>query len=186
MFRLTFTAAFLALAAFPASGQDAPKRKSGLWEVSMTSSQMPAPMVAKQCVDQSTDDFSKSPRGGDDKCSKKSVRREGGNVVVETVCQVEGSTATTRGVFSGDFASAYKGEMVTRFAPPLHGMAETKMNFSAKHTGPCAAGQKPGDVVMDGMPGMGGAAGAGARPAGRMSADDARKMAEELRKQFGK
>jgi len=184
--RLPLAAALLALAASAALAQDAPRRKSGLWEVSMTSSQMPAPMVAKQCVDQSTDDFSKSPRGGGDKCSKKSVRREGGNVIVETVCQIESSTATTRGVFSGDFASAYKGEMVTKFAPPLHGMAETKMNFSARHAGPCAAGQKPGDVVMEGMPGMGGAAGGAGRAAGRMSAEDARKMAEELRKQYGK
>jgi hypothetical protein len=36
----------------------------------------------------------------------------------------------------------------------MHGMTESKMNFQAKLTGPCAAGQKPGDVQMQGMPGM--------------------------------
>ena len=165
-----------------ASAQDAPKRKSGLWEISMTMPQMPAPMVSKQCVDQNTDDLGKSAsRDPSTKCSKQSVRREGGNVIVESVCQIEGSTATTRGVFSGDFSSAYKGEMTTKFVPPLHGSAENKMKFQARHTGPCAPGQKPGDVVMQGMPG-----GGAGRPAGRMSADDARRMADEMRKQYGK
>jgi hypothetical protein len=170
----------LCLLAAAAAAQDTPKRKSGLWEVSMSMAQMPTPMVSRQCVDEKTDDLGKgSSRGGKENCSKKSVRREGGNVVVESVCQVEGSTATSRGVFSGDFASSYKGEMTTRFAPPLNGMSEQKMAFQARFTGPCAPGQKPGDVTMQGMPG-------GAAAGGRMSPDEARRMAEELRKQYGK
>jgi hypothetical protein len=176
---------FLAIACIAASAslaQDAPKRKSGLWEVSMTSPQMPAPVVSRQCVDQNTDDFGKAPsRGAQENCSKKSVRREGGNVIVESICLIDGSTATTRGVFTGDFASAYKGEMTTRFAPPLHGSAEMKMNFQGRLTGPCAPGQKPGDVAVQGIPG----AGAAGR-AGGMSPDEARRMAEELRQKYGK
>src|SRR6185295_162798 len=171
------------LAAAAATAQDAPKRKSGLWEVSMSMPQMPEPMTSRQCVDQATDDFSKSPsRGGAEKCSKQSVRREGGNVIVESVCQVEGSTATTRGVFTGDFTTSYKGDMTTKFSPPLHGNAETKMSFQARHVGACSAGQKGGDVTTQGMPG-GAAPGAGG---GRMSLDEARRMAEEMQRKFGK
>jgi hypothetical protein len=163
-----------------AFAQDAPRRKSGLWEVSMSSAQMPAPMVSRQCVDEKTDDFTRRPQQGPEKCSKTNVRREGGNVIVESVCQIEGSTATSRGVFSGDFASAYKGEMTTKFAPPLHGMAETKMNFNARLTGPCAPGQKPGDVSIQGMPG------GGRQGQGSMDPDEARRMAEEMRKKYQK
>jgi hypothetical protein len=171
--------AILSLLAAGAAAQDAPRRKSGLWEVSMSSPQMPTPMVSRQCVDEKTDDMGKSAsRGGAEKCSKKSVRREGGNVIVESICQIEGSTATTRGVFSGDFNSSYKGEMVTRFAPPLHGSAESKMSFQARLTGPCAPGQKAGDVAVQGMPGKSGA--------GRMSPDEARRMAEEMQRKYGK
>jgi hypothetical protein len=71
--------------------------------------------------------------------------------------------------------------MTTKFSPPMSGMAESKMNFQARHTGPCAPGQKPGDIAVQGMPG----AGTG-RPAGSMTVDEARRMAEELRKQYGK
>ncbi len=170
--------AMLFLVAAGAAAQDAPKRKSGLWEVSMSSPQMPAPMVTRQCVDEKTDDMARGPRGGSEKCSKTSVRREGGSVIVESVCQVEGSTATSRGVFSGDFGSAYKGEMTTRFNPPLRGMAESKMNFQARLTGPCAPGQKPGDASVQGMPG-------GGRKGG-MDAEQARRMAEEMMKKYQK
>ena len=175
--------ATLCLLAAGAAAQDMPRRKSGLWEVSMSSPQMPTPMVAKQCVDEKTDDMTKgASRGGAEKCSKTSVRREGGNVVIESVCQVEGSTATMKGVFSGDFNSSYKGEMVTRFAPPLYGQAESKMNFQARLTGPCAPGQKPGEAAVQGMPG-GRPAGAGA---GGMSSDEARRMVEEMQRKYGK
>ena len=72
----------------------------------------------------------------------ESVRREGGNVIVESVCEMQGTTAASRGVFSGDFKTAYKGEMVTKFSPPMHGMAESKMSFQARHKGPCQAAKK--------------------------------------------
>ena len=171
--------AVLSFLAAGAAAQDAPRRKSGLWEISMSSPQMPAPMVSRQCVDEKTDDMSKSAsRGGSEKCSKQSVRREGGNVVFESVCLIDGSTATTRGVFSGDFNSSYKGEMTTRFAPPLHGNAESRMSFQARLTGPCAPGQKPGDVAVQGMPGKAGAGG--------MSADEARRMVEDMQRKYGK
>jgi len=168
----------LGAASAMALAQDAPRRKSGLWEISMSSPQMPGPMVSKQCVDEKTDDLARRPSRGAEKCSKQSVRREGGSVIVESTCQIEGTTATSRGVFSGDFKSAYKGEMVTKFSPPLHGMAESKMNFQARLTGPCAPGQKPGDVVMEGVPG-----------GGRQGAKDpeaARRMAEEMMRKYQK
>ncbi len=172
--------AILCILATAAAAQDVPRRKSGLWEISMSSPQMPAPMVSRQCVDEKTDDMSKgASRGGAEKCSRQSLRREGGNVIVESVCQIEGSTATSRGVFSGDFKSAYKGEMTTRFVPPMHGMTESKMNFQARLTGPCAPGQKPGAVSVQGMPGGKGAAGG-------MSADEARRMVEEMQRKYGK
>ena len=169
----------LCLLAAGAAAQDAPRRKSGLWEVSMSSPQMPTAMVSRQCVDEKTDDMGKgASRGGAEKCSKKSVRREGGKVVIESVCEVDGSTATTHGVFSGDFNSSYTGEMTTRFAPPLHGTAESKMSFRARLTGPCAPGQKPGEAAVQGMPGKSGSGG--------MSSDEARRMVEEMQRKYGK
>jgi hypothetical protein len=169
-------AMLLAALSVPAAAQDTPRRKSGLWEITMTSSQMPQPMTMRQCVDEKTDDMTARPQqpGAQEKCSKKSVRRQGGKVIFDSVCQVEGSTATSHGEFSGDFATSYSGDIVTRFAPPMHGMAEMKMSFKGRHTGACAPGQKPGAATMQG----GGQ--------GKMDIDEARRMAEEMRKKYQK
>lgn len=138
-------------AAAAASG-DAPQRKSGLWEMKISGGHMPGGMTMQQCVDQKSDDISKmqEPKSN---CTKNVARREGEKVVAESVCKMQGTTATTRAVFTGKFDSAYKGDIKTTYDPPMHGMRESSSMIEAKWVGPCLAGQKPGDVVMPGMPG---------------------------------
>ena len=135
-----------------AAAADAPQRKSGLWEMKMSGAQMPGGMTMQQCVDQKSDDISKmqEPKSN---CTKNVVRREGDKIVSESVCKMQGTTATTRAVFTGKFDSAYKGEIRSTYDPPLHGMRESSSSIEAKWLGPCRAGQKAGDVVMPGMPG---------------------------------
>lgn len=135
-----------------AASGDAPQRKSGLWEMKMSGGQMPGGMTMQQCVDQKSDDISKmqEPKSN---CTKNAVRREGDKIVAESVCKMQGTTATTRSVFTGKFDSAYKGEIKTTYDPPLHGMRESSSMIEAKWLGPCLAGQKAGDMVMPGMPG---------------------------------
>ena len=135
-----------------AASADAPQRKSGLWEMKMSGGNMPGGMTMQQCVDQKSDDISKMQEAKSN-CTKNVVRREGEKVVAESVCKMQGTTATTRSVFTGKFESAYKGEIKTTYDPPLHGMRESSSMMEAKWVGPCLAGQKAGDVVMPGMPG---------------------------------
>ena len=44
--------------------------------------------------------------------------------------------------------------MTVRYAPPLEGMSEMRMVSQGRWLGACKPGQKHGDVVMPGMPGM--------------------------------
>ena len=135
-----------------AASSDAPQRKSGLWEMKMSGGQMPGGMTMQQCVDQKSDDISKmqEPKSN---CTKNVVRREGDKIVAESVCKMQGTTATTRTVFTGKFDSAYKAEIRSTYDPPMHGMRESASTIEAKWLGPCRAGQKAGDIVMPGMPG---------------------------------
>jgi uncharacterized protein DUF3617 len=135
-----------------AASSDAPQRKSGLWEMKMSGGQMPGGMTMQQCVDQKSDDISKmqEPKSN---CTKNVVRREGDKIVAESVCRMQGTTATTRTVFTGKFDSAYKAEIRSTYDPPMHGMRESSSMMEAKWLGPCLAGQKAGDMVMPGMPG---------------------------------
>jgi hypothetical protein len=134
-----------------AASSAAPKRKSGLWEMNMSRGHMPGGMTMQQCVDQKSDDISKMQEPKSD-CTKNVVRREGDKIVAESVCKMEGTTATTRTVFAGKFDSAYKAEIRSTYDPPMHGMRESSTTIDAKWLGPCLAGQKSGDIVMPGMP----------------------------------
>ncbi|MCZ4304172.1 DUF3617 family protein [Zoogloeaceae bacterium G21618-S1] len=151
------TAALLALATAPAlATNDIPKRKPGLWEHAMQMDQLPGyTHRAQVCVGENLDDLARHEAAG--RCDKTHVVRVDDRVLIESVCQAEGSKVTTKGSFSGDFASRYAGQLTSTFQPPLNGMASTRMRMEAKWLGPCRPGQKVGDVILPDMPqGMGG------------------------------
>jgi hypothetical protein len=150
---IVYLFALLIAGSAAAASFDPPKRKSGLWELKMQHEKMP--QVMQQCVDQKTDDMMKdSAQAKAMSCSKNELRKEGANIVAESVCKVNSSTAKTRAVFSGNFESAYKVDSKSTYEPPLHGMREATTKMEAKWLGPCKAGQKPGDVMIQGLPGM--------------------------------
>lgn len=137
-----------------AASFDAPKRKSGLWEIKMSSGQTKGMPAMQQCIDEKTDDLMQKEMGERQKaqCSKNEVRKEGDKVVAESACKVENSTAKTRAVFTGRFDFAYKADIKTSYEPPLKGMKESSSVIEAKWLGPCKTGQKPGDISIPGMP----------------------------------
>lgn len=137
-----------------AASYDPPKRKSGLWEIKVSSAPAGGAPTMQQCVDQKTDDLMKNDMEGGDRmsCSKSEFRKEGDKIVHDSICKVEGSTAKTRTVISGRFDSAYKIESKSSYEPPLSGMRESTTVMDAKWLGACKAGQKAGDVSMPGMP----------------------------------
>ncbi len=137
-----------------AASVDAPKRKSGLWEIKVSSAQFKGGHTMQQCVDQKSDDLTSGDKPGREKvsCTKNEVRKEGVRIVSESVCKMNGSTATTRAVFTGRFDSAYKADIKSTFEPPMHGMSESSSSMEARWLGPCKPGQKHGDISMPGMP----------------------------------
>jgi hypothetical protein len=153
---IVYLFALLIAGSATAASFDPPKRKSGLWELKVQHEKMPGPQVMQQCVDQKTDDMMKDSAQAKEatSCSKNELRKEGANIVAESVCKVNGSSAKTRAVFSGNFESAYKVDSRSTYEPPLHGMREATTKMEAKWLGPCKAGQKPGDVMIQGIPGM--------------------------------
>lgn len=133
--------------------KDMPKRKSGLWEITMKADARAGVMRMQQCVDQKSDDLMRqqSAHQSKMKCTKNTVVKSANQITIESACQMGESTASTKAVFTGDFASAYRGEIHTSFNPPLRGMQESDQTLEAKWLGRCQPGQKPGDVMMPGM-----------------------------------
>ena len=138
-----------------ADAQDVPKRKSGLWQQTVTTSSPGVPPQSmSMCTDEKTDNLMANQAGANQRCTQQSVRRQGNALVVDAVCKDANTTVHTHGTFTGDFTSRYAGEMRTTFEPPMHGMKEMTQKIEARWVGPCKPGQKPGDVVMEGMGGM--------------------------------
>lgn len=152
---ILFVTLISAAIATAASTSDMPRRKSGLWEIKIASSAGPGGQTMQQCIDEKTDDLMKNDMSDKDQsCSKTTVRREGDKVVSESVCKIDKSTVTSRAVFSGRFDSAYKADIKSTYAPPLHGMKESTTTMDAKWLGACKPGQRAGDISMPGMPNM--------------------------------
>jgi hypothetical protein len=134
---------------------DLPRRKSGLWLITISGGPDPA-MQFHECVDRDKDDFMRGDPGNtaDPECSKNEIRRQGGSVILESVCKEEGSTATTRAVFTGNFDTAYKGESKTTYRPPLQGIGEMTQKTEGRWIATaCKPGQKPGDMDRVRTPG---------------------------------
>jgi hypothetical protein len=147
--------------------KDAPQRKHGLWEMTIEH-QGGHKITMKTCVGPGFDSVSQRQDGPggprmqrqQGNCSKNTVSRQAGKVVIDSVCQHGGTTATTHAEFTGDFNSEYRADIHTRFDPPMRGMKEARQVMAMRWLGACKPGQRPGDVEMQ-LPGMEGRGGPG-------------------------
>lgn len=137
----------------PAFALDFPARKPGLWEIQTGDGTSKGPAGAhamQQCIDAASDKAMRDMGQGmgKDMCSKQELRADGGKLVMDSVCKIGNTTATSHAVLSGDFNTAYRMESKSSYNPPLMGRAEGASVMEAKWVGPCKADQKPGDMVM--------------------------------------
>ena len=144
-----------ALLATPALAIDIPTRKPGLWELTTTFGQPKlAGHVIRQCTDAATDKLMNSNFGGtaQQNCAKQEMHKTGGTIVVNSVCTFAGMTTQSHAVITGSFDSAYKMEVTTKHVSgPVRRAflsGDRHMAIVAKWIGPCAKGQRPGDVMM--------------------------------------
>jgi hypothetical protein len=73
------------------------------------------------------------------------VQKSGDTTTIDSVCTVAGKTLTAHVVITGSFDSGYT-MVITSQSDALPAPRTTTM--SAKWLGPCAADQKPGDMIM--------------------------------------
>lgn len=135
-----------------AVGDTLPKRKAGLWEVSVTPSHAPRPHVSKQCVDEATDAKLQSMMQhgpAKESCSKNEFTKTATGFESHAECNVGPGKMTSVGTFSGDFDTSYTGEVVMTFDPPMFGDGRSTLSISAKWIGPCPADMKPGEIVTE-------------------------------------
>jgi hypothetical protein len=137
------------IGAIPALGAELPSRKPGLWEIKIgienRNAQGP---TMRQCIDAATDQAMQSNAGpiAQQTCAKRDVQRTPNGITIDSTCMIAGKTATSHAVVVGSFDSSYT-MTVTSQGEGLPG-GGTTMTVSAQWLGPCAADQKPGDMIM--------------------------------------
>jgi len=136
---------FLVVGVMPASAVDLPTRKAGLWEI--TTDRSGHAMTMQQCVDAATDQAMQTRAGTAPQrdCSKHDVQKSGNTTTIDAVCTVAGKTRSSHIVITGSFDSAYTLTVTSQAEGQPAGQPVT---LNAKWLGPCAADQKPGDMIM--------------------------------------
>ena len=139
------------LVATVAHALDLPKRKSGLWEMTMIGDQTNGqPQTVTTCVEQKTDTGLSSSFG--DKipknCKQPSLKKSAGTYVITSSCKFTDSDVKTVAILSGDTNSAYKIDRTSTYTPPNKGRKESKQSITAKWLSACKADQRPGDMIM--------------------------------------
>ncbi|GIK87236.1 MAG: hypothetical protein KJ018_07390 [Burkholderiales bacterium] len=140
----------VALGAAPVHAADLPRRRSGLWEITTSQPGAPAAVSGQLCIDEKTDDLAQQLAQGAMSCSRQQVRPEGDGWVLDSVCRLGESTATTRARISGRFDSAYQVDIDSSYEPPIMGMRGGKATVKARWLGACRPGQRAGDMTLPG------------------------------------
>jgi hypothetical protein len=142
----TATVLFILAAAMrPVLADDLPNRKAGLWEIATSASGHV--VKVQHCIDAATDHAMQVRAGtvphGD--CSKHDVQKSGNTTTIDTVCTIAGKSRSSHIAIAGSFDSEYTLTVTSRSEgeperPPV--------TVAAKWLGPCAADQRPGDMIM--------------------------------------
>ncbi|HKU97395.1 MAG TPA: DUF3617 family protein [Vineibacter sp.] len=131
-----------------AQAEEMPKRKPGLWESTVTGGSMPAPQVIKQCIDDKTDSMAMAAVGGGN-CKPPAITKTSTGYEAETSCQFGQMTSTAKTLISGDFSSKITAKTTSSIVQaPGQQPVTSNTTIEAKYLGPCAADQKPGDIIM--------------------------------------
>ena len=137
------------IGAIPALGAELPSRKPGLWEIKIgfenRNAQGP---TMRQCIDAATDHAMQSSAGpvAQQTCPNPNVQRTATGITIDATCTIGGKSATTHAIVTGSFDSAYTMTVTTQGEGAPAGTRT--MTMSAQWLGPCAADQKPGDMIM--------------------------------------
>jgi hypothetical protein len=140
------------LAGAGASAADIPVLKSGLWELSRSTSQQPeTKRVTEMCLDESVQAEMREFGLGVAKelCSKSDRRVEGNRLTMDAVCKLGATTMTAHSVMTFSGNTAYHTEGRATYDPPMANMSESKSSIDAKWIGECPAGQQPGDITLE-------------------------------------
>ena len=131
----------------PVLAADLPHRKPGLWEVKYSPGE-----TIQYCIDAAADKVTLGIAGplDPDQCQNIDLQRFGYALTIDFACTIKGKPATAHTVVNGSFDSAYMMTETLQGEDVPHGAMT--MTIAGSWLGPCAADQRPGDIVKPALP----------------------------------
>jgi hypothetical protein len=135
----------------PVAAQDYPKLRPGLWEMERSAGSG-APQLNKMtmCLDATVQKqmFDMGAGTMQGMCSRHEFKMSGNRGTGDFICDFGGSKmhSTSTMTMTGD--TSYRTEIHTTYDPPFMGQKENTTVLTARHTGACKPGQRPGDMVL--------------------------------------
>jgi hypothetical protein len=118
-----------------------PAHKPGLWEIDRDGN------TAQYCIDAEVEQLQEKIDPAPP-CSRQDVQRSGDTVTIDRTCKNRvGGTVTDHTVITGSADSAYTLKQTLR----IEGGGGWTLTISGKWLGPCTEGQRPGDVIVNGV-----------------------------------
>jgi Protein of unknown function (DUF3617) len=139
----------LALSALAA---EPPVLKSGLWEVTRSSSQQPErKSLTTMCLDESVQAQMREFGMGAAKelCSQNERTVEGNKMTMSATCKLGQTTMKTSSLMTFFGNTSYHMDGTATYDPPMGTMKDMKTSVDAKWVGACRPGQQPGDVTLE-------------------------------------
>jgi Protein of unknown function (DUF3617) len=131
---------------------DLPKKlQAGLWDVSIASDVLSAPVAYKMCLDSSPDWLERiiqSGTLGSTSCTKADRQASGSQLTVDSVCTVGQSQVTSHAVATLE-AKSYKIEVHSHNEPAIREKTDSTLTQTANWSaGKCPSDMKPGDIKL--------------------------------------
>ena len=80
--------ACISASATAVASDNVPRRKSGLWSMSVITPGLSVPMTMQQCVDEKTDDLTATLDEQTKPASKSQMKADGNRIVSDSTCKV--------------------------------------------------------------------------------------------------
>jgi len=139
-------------AAVHAFAADLPVLKPGLWEVTRVATQRGGKTrLVTMCLDDSVQAEMREYSMGvaREMCQQNDRTIEGNRMTTTSTCAFGLTTMKKTSVMVVSGNTSYHTDATATYDPPYMNMAKAKSTIDGKWTGPCKAGQVPGDIVNE-------------------------------------
>ncbi len=129
-----------------------PVLKSGLWEVSRSSTQQPEKKIlTTMCLDESVQAQMREFGMGATKemCSQSDRSFAGNKMTMTATCKLGQTTMKTNSVMTFNGNTSYHMDGTATYDPPMATMKQMTTSVDARWVGACKPGQQPGDVTLE-------------------------------------